>query len=94
MMTAMRDTARIALVALMISSLGGCFLWPFESTPPCEKRQEYKTARSSPTLSVPEDLDTPSSSARLEIPTVGSDAPIWQSGDPCLEEPPDYGGVE
>ena len=92
-MKTIQTTARLATVASLCMLLQGCFLWPGGGTPRCEKPQEYKTARSGDRLSVPEGMDVPDQSARLEIPAVGADAPIRQPGDPCLEEPPDYGGT-
>ena len=79
---------KLVLLSLCVALLSGCFGRGSKS---CDRREEYQRSTSGTELRVPQDLDEPDETGKLDIPppaTPEEDAPE----DPCLEDPPDYFG--
>lgn len=72
--------ASVTLVAAGFLALAAC-----SSAPKCDKPEPFQKAREGDPLSVPEDLEHPTSSGKFDIPDAGLGRPVR---GPCGDAPP------
>ena len=87
----MSGSSRVAVVICAVW-LGGCF--SSGKSTACYKQQEYMGSRDGELLRVPDGLDEPPRDSALQIAEGPRQTEPTAKGEPCLDRPPDYFGLE